>query len=96
MLFTPFRGACVGKVDTQLRTRGEEVMEARLDQVTRDRVLAVATDTLSGTTPQDEYMEQYEVFGKGWETRCDCWLLISVAESEYRRQLDSVRGAPAR
>jgi hypothetical protein len=85
-----------GKVNTQLRTVGEEGAEGQVEAVTQDRILAVANATLSGTTPQDEYVERYEVFGKGWETRCDCWLLLSVPEAEYRRQLDAAFGAAPR
>jgi hypothetical protein len=93
---TTLKSEFEGKVDTQLRTRGDEAAEGRIEAVTHDRILAVATATLSGTMPVDEYMEQYEVFGKGWETRCDCWLLLEVPEAEYRRQLEAAFGTPSR
>jgi hypothetical protein len=87
---TTIRAEFEGRGSTSLQTQGDRVTDARLDQQTREKIEAAATATLSGTVPQDEYTESYEIFGKGWEPKVDCWLLIRAPEAEYRRQLETL------
>jgi hypothetical protein len=80
----------------ELATAGEQVLSSRLEQTSRDRLLALAGATLRGVVPEREHIEEYEVFGEGWGSVYDCWILLKVSERDFSRQLEGALEAGGR
>jgi hypothetical protein len=76
-----------GTTRRELAVRGDDVERFRLSRRTHEEIRTVASATIRGASPEDEYAREYEVFGEGWEKRYDCWILLGFSRSEYDRLL---------
>ncbi len=91
---TRIRSLFEERTRTEIEARGDDPASTWLSRETRDRIESAVDATLRGTTPEDQHVREYEVFGDGWERRYDCWLLLRVSRREYDRQLEAAaRGA---